>query len=48
MLVTAKGVPSSPILFTLIIEPISCYETPIRTSSTLRHNPEDGILHGLE
>jgi hypothetical protein len=43
-LVTANVVPSSPILFTLMMA-IRTFETSIFTKATRRHIPEDGILH---
>jgi hypothetical protein len=46
LLVTAKVVPSSPILVILIMEAIRCAETSVLTTSARRHIPEDGILHG--
>jgi hypothetical protein len=45
LLVTADVVPSSPILFTLMMEALGSYETYFLTRATQRHNPEDGILH---
>jgi hypothetical protein len=42
---TAKVFPSSPILVTLIMEAIRSYETSVLTRATLRHIPEDDILH---
>jgi hypothetical protein len=50
LLVTANVVPSSPILFTLMVNAIHSSETSILTIATRRHIPEDGILHsqGLE
>jgi hypothetical protein len=44
LLVTAH-IPSSPILVTLMREAIRTSETPVLTSATKRHIPEDGILH---
>jgi hypothetical protein len=43
-LVTANVVPSSLILFTLMIEAILSYETSLLTKATLRYIPEDEIL----
>jgi hypothetical protein len=45
--VTANVVPSSPILFTLMMEAIRSTETSILTRATRLHIPEDGILHGV-
>jgi hypothetical protein len=50
LLVTAKVVPSSPILFTLMTEEIRSIATSVLRRVTLRHIPEEGILqtyHGL-
>jgi hypothetical protein len=44
LLVTANVVPSSLILFTLMMEAICCSETSVLTRSTRRHIPEDVIL----
>jgi hypothetical protein len=44
LLVTASVVPSSPILFTLMKEEISAYETSVLTIATQRNIPEDDIL----
>jgi hypothetical protein len=45
LLVITNVVPSSPILFALIIQAIRSSETPILTKATGRNNQEDGILH---
>jgi hypothetical protein len=45
LLVTANVVPSSLILFTLMMEAICSSETSILTRTTPRHIPEEGILH---
>jgi hypothetical protein len=44
LLVTAYVVPSSPILATLIMEPIRSSETSALTRATRRNIPGDGIL----
>jgi hypothetical protein len=44
LLVTAN-VPSSPILFTLMMEVIRSSETSVLTRSTWHTIPDDGILH---
>jgi hypothetical protein len=44
-IVTADGVPSSLILFTLIMGVISFSETSVLTRTTRRHKTGDGILH---
>jgi hypothetical protein len=48
LLVTANIVPSSPILVTLIMEALCCFETSVHTRATCRHIPEDGILRLLK
>jgi hypothetical protein len=45
LLVTADGVPSSLILFTLMMKATCSSETSILTKGTRRQIPEDGILH---
>jgi hypothetical protein len=45
LLVTAKVVPSSPILLTLMIQAICSSETPVLTRATRRNIPEDVVLH---
>jgi phage-related holin len=45
LLVTANVVPSSLILFTVMMEAISSCETLVPARATLRNIPEDGILH---
>jgi hypothetical protein len=45
LLVTAKVVPGSPIIFTLMMEAMHCYETSVLTRSTRRQILGDCILH---
>jgi hypothetical protein len=42
---TTNVIPSSLILFTLIMEAIRSSETSVLTRATLHHISEDGILH---
>jgi hypothetical protein len=44
LLVTAKIVPSSPILVTIIMEGIRASETSFRTRATRRNIPASGML----
>jgi hypothetical protein len=45
LLVTANVAPSSPILFTLIMEAILSFEMLVLTKATRRNTLEEGILH---
>jgi hypothetical protein len=45
LLVTINVVPNSPILITLMMEAMRSSETSDLTRITLRHFPEDNILH---
>jgi hypothetical protein len=45
--VTAKVVPSSPILVTLMMEALHSFETSVLTRVTGRKIPEDAIVQGI-
>jgi hypothetical protein len=45
LLVTANAVPSSSILFTLMMEALGSSETSVLRRIKLRQIPDDGILH---
>jgi hypothetical protein len=45
LLVPANIVPSSLMLFTLMMEAVRPTKTSVVTRATYRHIPEDGILH---
>jgi hypothetical protein len=47
LLVTVYVVSSSPILVTMLIEPLNSSETSVPVRVTCRNIPEDGILHFL-
>jgi hypothetical protein len=45
LLVTTNVPPNSLILFTMMMQVISPFETSVLTRATRRYIPEDGILH---
>jgi hypothetical protein len=47
LLVTANVAPTSPILFTLMMDVIHSSETSVSTRTTRHYMPEDGIHHPL-
>jgi hypothetical protein len=45
LLVTVNDVPSLPILVTLMMVALSCFETSVLTRVTRRNMPQDDVLH---